>query len=303
MMKITEFYGEIQRFLPNLEIRPNELVSKHTSFKIGGPAAVMAFPKNKDELAGLLKKSKIMDMKVTILGAGTNVLAPDAGIDHLVICLKDCMGGMEQLDKTHIRVAAGVTMTRAALFASGLGLSGLEFAHGIPGTVGGGIYMNAGAYGGEICQVCTEVEVMDRDGNLRTMPADKMEFSYRHSILEETGDIVLSGTFELTPSSESQIREKMQELMRKRSASQPLDLPSAGSAFKRPKGGYAAAMIDEAGLRGFQIGGAAVSTKHTGFVVNMGGATAQDVKELLARVSDVVYEQKGIRLVPEIRIW
>ncbi len=303
MMKITEFYGEIQRFLPDLEMRPNELMSKHTSFKIGGPAAVMAFPKNKDELDGLLKKSKIMDMKVTILGAGTNVLAPDDGIDHLVICLKDCMGGMEQLDKTHIRVAAGVTMTRAALFAAGLGLSGLEFAHGIPGTIGGGIYMNAGAYGGEICQVCTEVEVMDRDGNLRTIPAEKMEFSYRHSILEEIGDIVLSGTFELTPSSESQIREKMQELMKKRSASQPLDLPSAGSAFKRPAGGYAAAMIDEAGLRGFQIGGAAVSTKHTGFVVNMGGATAQDVKELLARVSDVVYEQKGIRLVPEVRIW
>ena len=231
------------------------------------------------------------------------MLAPDEGMDSLVICLKDCMGGMEQLDDTHIRVAAGVTMTRAALFAAGLGLSGLEFAHGIPGTVGGGIYMNAGAYGGEICQVCTQVDVMDRKGNFRTLTAEQMEFSYRHSVLEESDDIVLSGVFALTPAPEAEIRGKMQELMKKRSASLPLDLPSAGSAFKRPVGGYAAALIDQAGLRGYQIGGAAISQKHTGFAVNLGGATAADVKKLLGEVSDIVFERSGIRLEPEVRIW
>ncbi len=303
MMKLTEFYDEIRRFLPDLEIRANELMSKHTSFKIGGPAAIMAFPKSAEELSKLLEQSELMDIKIAILGAGTNVLAPDEGMDSLVICLKDCMCGMERIDETHIRVAAGVTMTRAALFAASLGLSGLEFAHGIPGTVGGGIYMNAGAYGGEICQVCTQVDVMDRRGNVRTLSGQEMGFSYRHSVLEESGDIVLSGVFALMPAPEEEIRAMMQELMKKRSASQPLDLPSAGSAFKRPVGGYAAALIDQAGLRGFQIGGAAVSPKHAGFVVNMGGATACEVIKLLSEVSDVVFEESGIRLEPEVRIW
>lgn len=303
MMKLTEFYDEIRRILPDLEIRSKELMSKHTSFKIGGPAAVMAFPKDREELSVILKQSKLMDIKIAILGAGTNVLAPDEGIDKLVICLKDCMGGMERVDETRIRVAAGVTMTRAALYAAGLGLSGLEFAHGIPGTVGGGIYMNAGAYGGEICQVCTEVDVMDQNGNVRTLRGQEMGFSYRHSVLEETGDIVLSGVFFLTPAPEADIRQQMHELMKKRSASQPLDLPSAGSAFKRPVGGYAAALIDQAGLRGFQIGGAAVSQKHAGFAVNLGGATADDVKKLLEQVSNIVFDKSGIRLEPEVRIW
>ena len=303
MMKLTEFYDEIRRILPDLEIRSKELMSKHTSFKIGGPAAVMAFPKDREELSVILKQSKLMDIKIAILGAGTNVLAPDEGIDKLVICLKDCMGGMERVDETRIRVAAGVTMTRAALCAAGLGLSGLEFAHGIPGTVGGGIYMNAGAYGGEICQVCTEVDVMDKNGNVRTLRGQEMGFSYRHSVLEETGDVVLSGVFSLTPAPEADIRQQMHELMKKRSASQPLDLPSAGSAFKRPVGGYAAALIDQAGLRGFQIGGAAVSQKHAGFAVNLGGATADDVKKLLEQVSNIVFDKSGIRLEPEVRIW
>ena len=303
MMKIKEFYEDIRRILPDLEISVNEPMSKHTSFRIGGPAALMAFPQDTDALSQILKLSKIMDIKTAILGAGTNILAPDEGMDCLVICLKDCLGGIDRIDETHIRVAAGVTMTRAAVYAAGLGLSGLEFAHGIPGTVGGGVYMNAGAYGGEICQVCTHVDVMDDCGNIRTLTAAQMQFSYRHSILEETGDIVLSGVFALTPAPESEIRSRMQELMKKRSSSKPLDLPSAGSAFKRPVGGYAAALIDQAGLRGFQIGGAAVSQKHSGFVVNLDDASANDVKRLLKEVSDIVFEKSGIRLKPEVRIW
>ena len=198
---------------------------------------------------------------------------------------------------------AGVTMTRAAVFAAGNGLSGMEFAHGIPGSIGGGVYMNAGAYGGEICQICRSVEVMDTQGNIRTLTNEEMGFSYRHSILEEQDLIVISAVFALTPAPAEEIRENMKVLMGKRSASQPLDLPSAGSAFKRPVGGYAAALIDEAGLKGYQVGNAAISTKHAGFAVNLGGATAEDVKNLLQQVSDKVFEKSGIRLEPEVRIW
>ena len=163
MTELTVFQRKISALLPNMEFRFDEPMAKHTSFRIGGPVEAMAFPKNPEELAKLLKTSALLHITPAILGAGTNILAPDEGIRGLVICLKDCMGGMEQLDDTHIRVAAGVTMTRAAVFAACLGLSGLEFAHGIPGTVGGGGYLNAGAYGGEICQVCRSVEVMDMD--------------------------------------------------------------------------------------------------------------------------------------------
>jgi UDP-N-acetylmuramate dehydrogenase len=278
-------------------------MAKHTSFRIGGPVEVMAFPKSSEELSKILKTSVLLDCKPVILGAGTNVLAPDAGMRGLVICLKDCLDGMEQIDDTTIRVSAGVTMTRAAVFASNLGLSGMEFAHGIPGTVGGGVYMNAGAYGGEICQVCKSVEVMDFEGNIRRFTAEEMGFSYRHSVLEEQAGIVISADFALEKKNTEEIREKMKELMGKRSASQPLDKPSAGSAFKRPVGGYAAALIDQAGLKGYTIGGAAISTKHAGFAVNLGDATAEDVKQLLRQVSDIVFEKSGIRLEPEVRIW
>lgn len=303
MTEITAFQRKISAFASQIELRFNESMSKHTSFRIGGGAEVMAFPNTVEELSKLLVFAKEQNIKPAILGAGTNVLAPDEGLSGLVICLKDGLDGMEQLDDTHIRVSAGVTMTRAAIFAANLGLSGLEFAHGIPGTVGGGVYMNAGAYGGEICQVCRSVDVVDMDGNFRTYSADEMEFSYRHSILEETNGIVVSAVFELSHLPVEEIKAKMKELMLKRSASQPLDLPSAGSAFKRPVGGYAAALIDQVGLRGFTVGGAAVSEKHAGFVVNTGGASAKDVKDLLKQVSAIVCERFGIQLEPEIRIW
>ena len=255
-MELTDFQKNIVTILPEIEFAMEEPMAKHTSFRIGGPVEVMAFPKNADELRKLLNTAADLQIAPVILGAGTNILAPDEGVRGLVICLKDCLGGMEQLDETHIRVSAGVTMTRAALFAASLGLSGLEFAHGIPGTVGGGVFMNAGAYGGEICQVCRSVEVMDMDGKISTMGCSCMEFSYRHSILEENAGIVLSAIFELEPKPQEKIREKMADLMNRRKTSQPLDLPSAGSAFKRPVGAYAAALIDQAGLKGFCVGGA-----------------------------------------------
>ena len=303
MTDMTDFQRKITDLLPDFDLHFQEPLAKHTSFRIGGPAEVMAFPKSREELSQLLKMSALLDCKPVILGAGTNVLAPDEGVRGLVICLKDCLDGMEQLNDTTIRIMGGVTMTRAAVFASHLGLSGLEFAHGIPGTVGGGVYMNAGAYGGEICQVCTSVEVMDPDGQVHTLSNADMEFSYRHSVLEDRFAIVISADFSLEPKDSTEIRDRMKELMGKRSASQPLDKPSAGSAFKRPSAGYAAALIDQAGLKGYRVGDAAISEKHAGFAVNLGNATAQEVNDLLRQVSDRVFEHSGIRLEPEVRIW
>jgi len=303
MTKLTDLQQSISALLPHVKLLFNEPMSRHTSFRIGGPAEVMAFPESADALSRILRAAADIGIRPAILGAGTNVLAPDAGLPGLCICLKDALDNMELLDDHRIRVMAGVTMTRAAVFAANYGLSGMEFAHGIPGTVGGGVYMNAGAYGGEIRDICESVDVMDMLGNLKTFSKEEMDFSYRHSILEETGGIVVSAVFRLTPAETEQVKAKMKELQGKRSASQPLDLPSAGSAFKRPVGGYAAALIDQAGLKGFTVGGAAISTKHAGFAVNLGGATAEDVKSLLQQVSDLVYANSGIRLEPEVRIW
>lgn len=303
MSKMTDLQQKMAELCPNIELKYNEAMARHTSFRIGGGAEVMAFPKSAEELAEVLRTANQLAAQYVILGAGTNVLAPDEGIAGIVICLKDALDAMERLDDTHIRVMAGVTMSRAAVFAANSALSGMEFAHGIPGTVGGGVYMNAGAYGGEMKDIVESVEVMDRCGNIRMLSNVDMEFSYRHSRLEYGNDIVLSAVLTLLPGDPEEIRAKMKELQAKRSASQPLDLPSAGSAFKRPAQGYAAALIDQAGLKGFQVGGAAISTKHAGFAVNIGGATAEDVKTLLRQVSDIVYERNGIRLEPEVRIW
>lgn len=303
MLNFTEFTDMISSIFPNLELRFDHPMAKLTSFRIGGPADCAAFPKTEEELSGLLKLCAEHGIEPIILGAGTNVLAPDEGIRGLVIVLKDALEGMEQISDTAIRVMAGVTMSRAAVFAAGLNLGGLEFAHGIPGTIGGGVYMNAGAYGGEIKDVCKRVRIMDMAGEARWISNEEAAFSYRHSVIEDNPWIVVAAEFELTPRPESEVWAKMKELIGKRRASQPLDLPSAGSAFKRPVGGYAAALIDQTGLKGFQVGGAAVSEKHAGFVVNLGGATSADVQELLKQVSDKVFDRTGIRLEPEVRIW
>lgn len=302
-MKFTEFQSNISKLIPGIEAKFNESFAKHTSLKIGGNAEVMVFPKSVDELKRVLIACKTLGISPRILGAGTNILASDDGVSGMTICLKDCLSGMEVVAENRVEAYAGVTLTRLAMFAMNQGLSGLEFAHGIPGTVGGGVYMNAGAYGGEIASVCKRVWIMYEDGDLYEIPAEKMEFSYRHSILEDRWGIVVKAEFELTPKETELIREKMREYQTKRSASQPLDLPSAGSAFKRPRGGYAAALIDESGLKGFRVGGAAISTKHAGFAVNLGGATAADMLKLLNDVSDRVYDRTGIRLDPEIRLW
>ena len=286
--------------LPELELREGEPLSAHTSFRTGG-AADMAFPKTAEELAELLRTVKELSVPYRLLGAGTNVLAPDEGLDTAVICTKDALCGLELRGNT-VSAMAGETLTKTAVFAREHSLSGLEFAHGIPGTVGGGVYMNAGAYDGSLADVCTGVTAMLPDGTLREYHGREL-FSYRNSIFQSTDCIIVRAEFALTPAPQEKIRARMQELLEKRRASQPLELPSAGSTFKRPAGHYAGTLIQQAGLKGKSIGGACVSEKHAGFVVNTGGATAEDVKALIKEVQNQVLEFSGVLLEPEIRIW
>lgn len=300
MKEMTELQQRMLRAFPDADFRLEEPLSQHTSFKIGGPCEVLAFPRSVPELAAMLRAAAGWGVKPAVLGAGTNILASDQGRRGLVICTKGCLEGMEQVGAAQIRVQSGVTMARAAVFAAGLGLSGLEFAHGIPGTVGGGVYMNAGAYGGEIKQVAVRTEFLDLSGQLHTLEGEEQDFSYRHSAFTQMPCVVTAVEFALLPKPETEIRAKMQELMTRRRASQPLELPSAGSTFKRPIGGYAAALIEQAGLKGLTVGGAAVSTKHAGFVVNLGGATAKDVLSLIKQIQERVFANSGIRLEPEV---
>ena len=293
----------LRAMCPDAAFAENEPLSAHTSFRIGGPAALMAFPKNEDELAVLLRAASQCGVKPRIRGAGTNVLAPDEGLDGLVICTKDCLLGLRALEGGRIEAMAGETLAHAAVFARGQSLTGLEFAYGIPGTVGGGVYMNAGAYGGEIAQVAEETTVLMADGTRRVLRGAEQAFAYRTSAFERMECIIVKTVFALRPGDADEIGARMRERLEKRRASQPLELPSAGSTFKRPAGAYAGALIEASGLKGRGVGGAEVSRKHAGFVVNRGGATARDVLETIKLVQETVYADSGFRLEPEVRIW
>ena len=287
---------EIGKYIENASMK------RFTSYKVGGVARCVVYPKNTKKLIELLRLCNNRKVKYKVLGNGTNTLFSDKEFDGIIIKL-DEFNDLTMVNETTLKVGAGYNLIKLALFATKKALSGLEFACGIPVTVGGAVYMNAGAYGGEIKDVVESVEVMDFSGQIRQYSPEEMGFAYRHSVLEERDAIVISATFRLREENPETIKETMRQLQAKRSASQPLDMPSAGSAFKRPVGGFAAALIQDAGLKGYQVGGAAISTKHSGFAVNMGGATAEDVKNLLAQVSDIVFEKTGIRLEPEVRIW
>ncbi len=282
-------------------VLPEEPLSRHTSFRIGGPAELMAFPKSQEELSTTLHIAAEEQYTPILLGAGTNVLAPDEGKRGLVICTKDCLTGLQRLDATAIEVMAGVLMSRAAVFAREQGLGGMEFAHGIPGTVGGGIYMNAGAYGGELCQIAERTSVMRMTGEIEEYVGEAQGFGYRTSAFQTGNCVILRTVFRLQPADPAEISARMQELAARRRSSQPLDLPSAGSTFKRPQGGYAAALIEQAGLKGQGVGGAQVSVKHAGFVVNCGGATERDVLKTIELIQKRVYETSGILLEPEVK--
>ncbi len=289
------------REFPALQVLEHEPLANHTSFRIGG-AATMLFPRSPEELTAVYRFCIANNLSPRILGAGSNVLAPDAGLDCPVICTK-ALAEMTDLGDGQILAQCGVALARLACFARDLGLTGLEFAHGIPGTVGGGIYMNAGAYGGELSQVAVQTTALLPDGTVWEAVGEEQGFSYRNSAIQKAGALVLQTRFSLQPGDRELISQRMKELSEKRRTSQPLDKPSAGSTFKRPATGYAAALIDAAGLKGKGVGQAVVSEKHAGFVVNLGGATAADVLATMELVQKTVLESSGIQLEPEVRIW
>jgi len=296
----NECFTSIQTAFPKLRLAAEPL-SQHTSFRIGG-LSTLAFPSSAEELAALYRFCRKEAIPALLLGAGTNVLAPDEGVEQLVISTRE-LNAVETLDDTRLQAQCGLSLTRLAVFAREHSLTGLEFAHGIPGTVGGGVYMNAGAYGGELSQCVTSVTALLPDGSLWQVSGEELGFSYRNSVFQKKQALVLSAVFQLQHGDREAIAARMAELAEKRRSSQPLEFPSAGSTFKRPAFGYAAALIDQAGLKGRSVGGAEVSQKHAGFVINRGGATAAEVKTLMEEIKQEVYASSGILLEPEVRIW
>ena len=292
---------KIRDYLPDMTVERDVPMSRHTSFRIGGPARRMAFPESREQLVILLGLAEECGIRPFLLGRGTNLLVSDRGLDTLVIKTAERMTSIRRLDDVTLEADVGVLLSRLAVYAQQAGLAGLEFAHGIPGSLGGAVYMNAGAYGGEMRQVVTEVTALYPDG-IRRFTGDQAEFAYRHSRFLEDGAVVLGAVVRLTPDDPAAIRQRMDDLMARRRASQPLEWPSAGSTFKRPVGAFAAALIDQCGLRGYRHGGAAVSDKHCGFVVNLGGATCADVLALCDEVRAIVKEKTGYDLEKEIRV-
>ena len=278
-----------------------EPMAKHTSFRIGGPADVLAQPANEAELAALLKRAGEHAVPVTLVGNGSNLLVRDKGIRGLVIKLSNIFSSIT-VDGNVLTFGSGISLAMASKKAASLSLSGLEFAVGIPGTIGGAVYMNAGAYDGEMAKVVTCVRVMDMQGKISELQASELDFAYRHTALQNSGWIVISVTVALQPGEAESIAAKMADFSQRRISKQPLELPSAGSMFKRPPGYFAGTLIEQTGLKGYTVGGAQVSTKHAGFVVNVGGATAQDVLQLISDVQSKVFAAHGVRLEPEVLV-
>lgn len=278
-----------------------EPMAKHTSFRIGGPADVLAQPANEAELAALLKRAGEHAVPVTLVGNGSNLLVRDKGIRGLVIKLSNLFSSIT-VDGNVMTFGSGISLAMASKKAASLSLSGMEFAVGIPGTIGGAVYMNAGAYDGEMAKVVTSVRVMDMQGKISELQASELDFAYRHTALQNSGWIVISVTVALQPGEAESIAAKMADFSQRRISKQPLELPSAGSMFKRPPGYFAGTLIDQTGLKGYTVGGAQVSTKHAGFVVNVGGATAKDVLQLISDVQSKVFAAHGVRLEPEVLV-
>ncbi len=280
--------------------RCEEPLRLHTSFRIGGPAELFVTPDSPRQTAQLLDACRRFGVPALVMGNGSNLLVPDEGIRGAVVAFGASMSRITRRGNTLI-AEAGATLSQLCRFAQQEGLTGLEFAWGIPGSVGGAVRMNAGAYGGEIKDVVTAVDGLTTDGKAFSVSAQEAQFGYRTSRFV-AGEIVSSAVFSLFPGSPETIDARMAEILQKRMEKQPLDYPSAGSAFKRPKGAFAAALIDSCGLKGLTVGGAQVSEKHAGFVINTGGATAHDVLALLRQVQEEVLRQTGILLEPEIQI-
>lgn len=291
---------KLQKLLGETKVLTEEPMSSHTTFRIGGPADYFVLPENAEELKSVLKLCAEEQMPYFILGNGSNLLVGDQGFRGVVIQLYKNFDGIE-IQGTTVRARAGAMLIRVAKEAARAGLTGLEFASGIPGTVGGAMVMNAGAYGGEMKDVVTSVLVLSKDGEIRTLGNEEMKFRYRGSVIEDEGYIVLETVMELQEGNVEEIQSRIEELSLQRKTKQPIEYPSAGSTFKRPEGYFAGKLIMDAGLRGYQVGGAKVSEKHCGFVINAGGATAADVMQLMKDVSEKVEEKFGVGLEPEVK--
>ena len=313
MMNWNALYDRLRAGIPALELRRDEPMARHTTFQVGGPVPVMALPKDEGEAQTVLHIAAMeFGVRPFFMGKGSNLLVSDAGADLLVVKAYDGLGRLELLPGGEwpgyqtILAGSGVSLARLSNFALEHGLTGLEFAHGIPGRVGGGVYMNAGAYGGELGQVVSSVSAVGLPCEEDVRRYVNPQFSYRHSRFQEQDEFILRACFTLKPGNPAEIRAKMDDFAQRRREKQPLEYPSAGSTFKRPAPAdgrpvYAAALIDQCGLKGLAVGGAQVSEKHAGFVINRGGASCRDILELIAQVRERVFRETGITLEPEVR--
>lgn len=292
--KICDKYG--------VEFFVDEPLSKYTSFEIGGKCDILVKPNNSDCIVEIIEHCRKNEIKYYILGKGSNVLVSDNGLRGVVIVISSALSSVWLKDDEHIYCDAGASLSKVCAFAKENGLTGLEFAYGIPGSVGGALFMNAGAYGGEMKDVVESCFYLDEDLKVREMKADEMSLSYRHSIFSEKDYVILGVNLSLKKGDKAEITAKMSELMEKRRSKQPLEYPSAGSTFKRPEGDFAGRLIEVSGLKGYTCGGAQVSEKHSGFVINKGGATCADVLGVVSAVKEKVYADSGIMLECEIRI-
>ena len=301
MERLAELRKQLEEGCPGLELREDEPMSRHTTFRIGGPAALMALPRTVGEVKAAVKAARALGVEPFFLGNGSNLLVADGGYPGFVVKLA---GDFDQIREVNRGLEAGsaVLLSRLSNALLGRGLTGLEFAGGIPGSVGGAVTMNAGAYGGEIAQVLESATFLDESGEVRTLPASECGFGYRKSIFSDRKCLILKARFHLEQGDPAAIRARMEELAAKRREKQPLEYPSAGSMFKRPPGHFAAALIDQCGLKGLTVGGAQVSEKHAGFVVNRGGATCADVLELVRQVKEEVLRQTGVELEMEVKV-
>ena len=313
MINWNALYDRLREQMPSLELRRDESMARHTSFQVGGPVPIMALPKNEEEVQRVLSAAVLeFGVKPFFMGRGTNLLVSDRGADLLVVKAFDGLNRLELLPqgewpgRSTILAGSGVSLARLSRFALEHGLAGLEFAQGTPGSVGGGVYMNAGAYGGEMSQVVSGVSSVGCPDQELVREYVNPQFSYRHSQFQGQDDFILRACFSLEPGDPAEIRAKMDDFAQRRREKQPLEYPSAGSTFKRPApmdGApvYAAALIDGCGLKGLTVGGAQVSEKHAGFVVNRGGASCKDIVELMAQVRERVFRETGVTLEPEVR--
>lgn len=297
---MSHFYDEITTALPELQVLKDEPMSRHTTFRIGGPADYFVCP-DREQIAEVLAVAKKCGMAITVIGNGSNLLVGDKGIRGLVVEIGSAMNQI-MIDKNHITAGAGALLSQVAAKAAAAELGGMEFAAGIPGSVGGAVTMNAGAYGGEMKDILRTVTVLTPEGELKTLDVSEMDLSYRHSCVPEQQYIVLEAEIELGYKPEEEIRAQMEELRNKRIEKQPLEYPSAGSTFKRPEGYFAGKLIMDAGLRGYRVGDAQVSEKHCGFVINRKNASAQEVRQLMQDVQDKVKAQFGVMLEPEVKM-